>query len=121
MDPFIITLIVPAASGLAFLAYKHPKGYGKLAIGIAIVTLTVGLVIIAFNLGAIASTSSSLSRSLANNNQAMLKDVEYDITHLQEYITTIKTTFIVLLLINTYSSLLTYLPKILGLKIGKTT
>lgn len=111
-------MLVPAITGLAFIAYKHPLGFRKIALGIAIIISCILVGLIAYNYGSMESYIDSLYNNIQTsaNNETL----EFSINGLHRSKEIIKGAFIIYLLSMAYLAFLYFLPHILGISFGKT-
>ena len=78
-----IPLIVVVASGLAFVAYKHPDAYRVMFIFAVPVLVMVGFLVIAIKIGDLNASIKSIYHELPNIRKYALSDqLPYQITRL---------------------------------------
>ena len=81
----IVLLIVAVASGLAFLAYRHPDAYRVMFIFAAPVLVMGGFLIIAIKIGDLNGSIKSIYHELPNIRRYALSDqLPYQIRRLYE-------------------------------------
>ena len=114
----IITLLVPAITGLAFIAYKHPFGFRKIAFGIAIGISCVLLGLVLYNYGSMVASIDYLYDHL--NSSSNDKSNEFSIISLYQSKRIINTAFGIYVLSLVYLAFLYFLPNILGIPVRKT-
>jgi hypothetical protein len=108
MEALIYPLIVSAAGGLAFLAYKHPKGFPRLSHIIMAANSIAYLVILAYHWG-VDKTLSVLEKFIIAKEKASAKEA-VEAIQLPEWLP-----FIVFISIVVYLTFLMSLPSIIGL------
>ena len=81
----IVLLIVAVASGLAFLAYRHPDAYRVMFIFAAPVLVMGGFLVIAIKIGDLNGSIKSIYHELPNIRRYALSDqLPYQIRRLYE-------------------------------------
>jgi hypothetical protein len=81
----LIPLIVVVASGLAFVAYKHPEGYRGMCIFVLPVLVIGGLLVLAIKFGHLNGTIKSTYYELQHAQKNALSDqLAYQIRELYE-------------------------------------
>jgi hypothetical protein len=114
INTLILALLVPAISGLAFLAYKHPLGFGKIAKVLAIAISLIIFGILSYYYGKIIADINILHKNLTTTNE-----VRYyldNINSLYESKSAINTSLLIFLATMFYIMILYTLPLIVGIK-----
>jgi len=81
----VITLIVAVASGLAFVAYKHPDAYRVMCMFALPVIVMGGFLVLAIKVGDLNGSIKSIYHELPNIRKYALSDqLPYQITRLYQ-------------------------------------
>jgi nucleoside permease NupC len=118
VETLIVTLIAAAVSGLAFVAYKYPLGYRKLAIPLATVIALLSLYGVLWVVGYISSQITSLGDRLKQHPSDSLAEHDYLITAMNQKAALLGKLVVISTLILAYLTLLWFLPSMLGITLG---
>jgi hypothetical protein len=109
----LILLIVVVASGLAFVAYKHPEGYRGMLIFVLPVLVMGGLLVLAIKIGHLNDRIKSTYYELQHVRQNTLSDqLAYQIGKLYEVRQSLKLFLIYYISGFAYLVFLLFLPEI---------
>jgi hypothetical protein len=117
----LIPLIVAAASGLAFAAYKHPQAYRVMFIFALPVLLTGGFLVLAIKIGDLNATIKSIYNGLQQDIQkdALSDQMAYQIRRLYADRQFLKVFLIYYISGWAYLVFLMFLPDLLNLAKGR--
>jgi hypothetical protein len=113
----MLALLVPAITGLAFIAYKHPLGFRKIAIGLAYLLTLFLICIFAYSYGSSSSSVSYLKEQLQSSPNDKISSFEYNINNAFRCKEVTNTTIVVYFISMVYLAFLYFLPYILGIQI----
>jgi hypothetical protein len=112
----LIPLIIVVASGLAFVAYKHPEGYRVMCIFVLPVLVMGGLLVLAIKIGHLNGGIKSTYYELKHVRKDVLSDqLAYQIRKLYEVRQSLKLFLIYYISGFAYLVFLLFLPDILDL------
>ena len=110
----LIPLIVAVASGLAFVAYKHPEGYRRMFIFALPVLVMGGLLVLAIKIGDLNGRIKSTYYELQHSPKDALSDqLAYKIRKMYEVRQSLKLFLICYISGFAYLVFLLFLPEIL--------
>ncbi|MCH7973889.1 MAG: hypothetical protein IIA48_10890 [Bacteroidetes bacterium] len=113
----ILTILAPAITGLAFIAYKHPIGFRKIAFGLGIIISLILTVIFAYNYGTMLANINFLNDQILTTKN--VDDFIFSINSLNESKNTINVAFVIYIISMIYLTFLYFLPNILGITTDK--
>jgi len=115
VETLVVTLIAAAVSGLAFVAYKYPLGYRKLALPLGICVAFFSLYAVVYGVGYVRSQISALGERLRERPSEPLSAYDYLISGMNQKVAWLAKIVVVCGLILGYLALLWFLPSILGI------
>lgn len=109
----ILTILVPAITGLAFVAYKHPIGFRKIAFGLGIIISLILMGIVTYNYGTMHSNINFLHDQILTATD--VDNFIFSINSLNDSKNTINLAFGIYIISMIYLTFLYFLPNILGI------
>lgn len=77
MESLIVSLVLAAVGGLAFLAYHHPAGYKRLAQVIFVVGMLWGLLALVWQVAGITSSGYLIAEQVTNHPTRPLSSIDW--------------------------------------------
>jgi hypothetical protein len=93
----------------------HPLGFRKIASGLIVASLAIGLCVLAFYYGASVVSVSQLKHKLDISPQESLSSIDYAIHTLDSAVTIVNRMLLIIVAVLAYMIFLRKLPNILGL------
>jgi len=84
IEALVRPLILAAISALIYIAYKHAKGYKRIAVEIGIVACLFFLIVTAYSLGYIHSNIRMLQSKLKESPETEISRISFNITRLND-------------------------------------
>jgi hypothetical protein len=120
VETLVVTLLTAAVSALAFVAYKHPVGYRQLAVPLITVTALSALYGVVWGVGYVTSQIRSLGERLKEQPSEPLSSHDYLIRGMNAKVAWLTRIVVVSSILLAYFALLWFLPRILGIDVGRT-
>ena len=114
IEALVIPLILAAISALIYIAYKHAKGYKRIAVEIGIVACLFFLIVTAYSLGYIHSNIRMLQSKLKESPETEISRISFNITRLNDNWTLLNWAFVIFVIVAGYLVFLYFLHDILG-------
>jgi hypothetical protein len=116
IETIVSGLILAMLSGLTFLAYKHPDGFRRIGLILALPTVLLPFCYIVWQLGSIYSGIRLLGEKVSQTSGDKVEVFRSSIESLNNHLTCLSWAVVFTLAVGAYGAFLWFMPQILGLR-----